>query len=132
VEVTSASMRFVTPVAAAVTITAPVRVPRVTVVAATPVASVVAEEGARTTPPPPPVTLKATFVPETARPLASETFTEKVPTEVVTAPCAAGEATTSICAAGPTFGPEESEPHAASATSANRAGEKWRERITGS
>lgn len=129
VEVTSASMRFERPLTVAVRITAPVRVPSVTVVAAIPDASVVADEGASTTPPPP-ETVKFTTAPLTGRALASVTFTEKVPTEVVTAPLALGEAAMSIDDGGPIFGAEESDPQPASATSAKAASEKWRSRIT--
>src|SRR5436190_8998959 len=129
VEVTSASMRFERPLTVAVRITAPVRVPSVTVVAAIPDASVVTDEGASTTPPPPD-TVKFTTVPLTGRALASVTFTEKVPTEVVTAPLALGEVAMSIDDGGPIFGAEESDPQPASAASAKAASEKWRSRIT--
>jgi hypothetical protein len=129
VDVMSASMRLETPAAEAETITAPVFVPSVTVVAAMPEASVVADDGASTTPPPPD-TVNVTFAPLTARPLASDTFTEKVPTEVVTAPLVAGDDASSICAGGPIFGSEEPEPHAASATSAKAENEERRRRIT--
>ena len=54
-----------TPVTDAERITAPVRVPSVTVVPAMPDASVAAEEGASTTPPPPETT-KVTTAPVTA------------------------------------------------------------------
>jgi len=101
----------------------------VTVVAAIPDASVATDDGARTTPPPP-ETLKLTIAPETAWAAASETFTEKIPTEVVTAPFVAGADASSIFAAGPTFGAEESEPHAPNATSAKAPAENRRRRIT--
>jgi len=115
-------MLFDTPLAFAVTITAPVRVPSVTVVDAMPDASVLADEGARTTPPPP-ETVKLTTTLLTGRALASVTFTEKVPTEVVTAPFELGEEAMSIADGGPIFGPEESPPQAASAASAKGIGE---------
>src|ERR1700752_2126784 len=105
-------MRFWRPVTAAERVTAPVWVPSVTVVAAMPDASVATGAGASSTLPPPPEASKLTFAPTIGRPLASATFTEKVPTEVVTAPLGLGSDTTTNCDGGPTFGQEASEPHA--------------------
>ena len=108
----------VTPFTDADTVEVPAMVPRMMVVRAVPVPSVVALVGLSEIPPPP-LALKVTAAPLTACPLASDTFTAKVPTLFFTAPLVVGELETSTFDGGPIFGAEESDPHPAATTSSD-------------
>jgi hypothetical protein len=114
VAVTVVAADVLTPVAKANSVTLPARSPRVTVVAASPEPSVVVLAGENSTP----GTLaeKLTGASGTPLPAASETFTTKAPTELLTVPALVGDVATLTVVGGPIFGPDESE-HAAASTS---------------
>ena len=69
--------------------------------------------------PPPPLAKKFTTLPATPLPLASATFTEKAPIDVLTMAEVVGDAVTVTWLAGPILGPDESPPHAETTTSSD-------------
>jgi hypothetical protein len=100
----------------------------VTVVEAVPDASVVAELGDTVADP---LTVKVTVAPGTAVPAASATTTVIVPPDVPTTADVNGAIVIVMLAAGPTLGPEASEPPHAAATERTTMKNERRGKLTG-